>query len=235
MLEIRNLTARYGGITALRNVSMEVAQHDVVALLGSNGAGKSTLLSAIMGVMEGTVEGSILLDGVDITSQPSERIVGLGLALVPEGRDLFGDLTVEENLSIGAYLRRDKAAIAADLEDVFALFPRLMERRKQVSATLSGGEQQMVAIGRALMSRPRILLLDEPCLGLAPIFVIEIMRYIKRINEKGTTILLIEQNVRQALSVVSRAYVLEKGTIRISGTAEELRSHEDVSSAYLGS
>ena len=234
MLEIENLSATYGGITALRNVSMTVPEKSIVALLGSNGAGKSTLLSAMMGVMEGEVEGRVLLDGVDITTLSSEKIVAMGLALVPEGRDLFGELTVEENLSVGAYLRRDKPEIAADLEKVFVLFPKLKERRRQVAETLSGGEQQMVAIGRALMSRPKFLLLDEPCLGLAPIFVTEIMRYIQQINQSGTTILLIEQNVRQALSISTTAYVLEKGEVRVSGTAEELMNDAEVASAYLG-
>ena len=234
MLEISALSAWYGGISALSDVSIKVERGKVVSLLGSNGAGKSTLLTSIMGVMPGKATGSIRFNGEEILGRQPEDIVSMGLALSPEGRQLFPDLTVEENLKMGAYLRRDKGGIEADQQRVFAFFPRLLERRKQLASTLSGGEQQMVAIGRALMSSPRLLLLDEPTLGLSPLFVSEILRLVKRINEEGITVLLVEQNARLALRRSSWAYVMEKGRIQMSGSAKELANDPHVISAYLG-
>ncbi|MFC3678426.1 ABC transporter ATP-binding protein [Ferrovibrio xuzhouensis] len=234
MLEIRGLSGWYGGISALTDVSINVEAGKVVSLLGSNGAGKSTLLTTIMGVMPGRSTGSIKFNGAEILGRSTEDVVAMGIALSPEGRQLFSDLTVEENLHMGAYLRRDKAGIAADLKRVFTFFPRLLERRKQLASTLSGGEQQMVAIGRALMSSPRLLLLDEPTLGLSPLFVTEILKLVKKINEEGITVLLVEQNARQALRRSSWAYVMEKGRIQMSGAAETLARDPHVISAYLG-
>lgn len=234
MLEIQNLSAWYGGISALSDVSIKVDTGNVLSLLGSNGAGKSTLLTTIMGVMPGRATGSIKFNGEEILGRPTEEVVSMGVALSPEGRQLFPDLTVEENLHMGAYLRRDKGAIAADKDRVFNFFPRLLERRKQLASTLSGGEQQMVAIGRALMSAPRLLLLDEPTLGLSPLFVAEILKLVKKINEEGITVLLVEQNARQALRRSSWAYVMEKGRIHMSGPADKLAKDPHVISAYLG-
>lgn len=234
MLEIRGLSGWYGGISALTEVSIDVEAGKVVSLLGSNGAGKSTLLTTIMGVMPGRTAGSIKFHGEEILGRSTEDVVSMGIALSPEGRQLFAELTVEENLHMGAYLRRDKAAIAADLKRVFTFFPRLLERRKQLASTLSGGEQQMVAIGRALMSSPRLLLLDEPTLGLSPLFVTEILKLVKQINDEGITVLLVEQNARQALRRSSWAYVMEKGRIQMSGAAEVLAKDPHVISAYLG-
>ncbi|HEX7075502.1 MAG TPA: ABC transporter ATP-binding protein [Hyphomicrobiaceae bacterium] len=234
MLEIRDLCAWYGGISALSGVSITVEAGKVLSLLGSNGAGKTTLLTAIMGVMPGRATGSIKFNGEEILGRPAEDVVSMGIALSPEGRQLFPDLTVEENLHMGAYLRRDRGGIAADLERVFTFFPRLRERRRQLASTLSGGEQQMVAIGRALMSSPKLLLLDEPTLGLSPLFVSEILKLVKRINEEGITVLLVEQNARQALRRSSWAYVMEKGRIQMSGAADKLAKDPHVISAYLG-
>lgn len=234
MLEIRGLSGWYGGISALTDVSIDVEAGRVVSLLGSNGAGKTTLLTTIMGVMPGRSTGSIKFNGEEVLGRSTEDVVSMGIALSPEGRQLFADLTVEENLHMGAYLRRDKAGIAADLKRVFAFFPRLLERRKQLASTLSGGEQQMVAIGRALMSSPRLLLLDEPTLGLSPLFVTEILKLVKQINDEGITVLLVEQNARQALRRSSWAYVMEKGRIQMSGVAEILAKDPHVISAYLG-
>ncbi len=234
MLEISALSAWYGGISALSDVSIKVERGKVVSLLGSNGAGKSTLLTSIMGVMPGKATGSIRFNGEEILGRQTEDIVSMGVALSPEGRQLFPELTVEENLKMGAYLRRDKGGIEADQQRVFAFFPRLLERRKQLASTLSGGEQQMVAIGRALMSSPRLLLLDEPTLGLSPLFVSEILKLVRKINEEGITILLVEQNARLALRRSSWAYVMEKGRIQMSGSAQELANDPHVISAYLG-
>ncbi len=234
MLECVDLTARYGGIQALAGVNLTVAAGEVVCLLGANGAGKSTLLGAITSSAPARIGGVIRFQGQEITGWSTEAIVRAGIALVPEGRQLFPELTVEENLRMGAYLRRDRDAIAHDLESMFELFPRLRERRGQIAATLSGGEQQMVAIGRALMSRPKLLLLDEPSLGLAPLLVREIMSLIRTINAKGTTVLLVEQNAHQALQVSDRGYVIEKGRIVGAGSAAQLLSDPQIVNAYLG-
>lgn len=234
MLEIVGLSAKYGGATALRGVSLSIPDGGVVAILGSNGAGKSTLLNTIMGSRLMRATGSIRFQGDEILGKATDQIINTGIALVPEGRQLFGDLTVDENLRIGAYLQRDAAKAARQLEDVRQLFPRLAERRNQRAATLSGGEQQMVAIGRALMSAPRLLLLDEPSLGLAPVLVTEIMRLIRRINEQGVTIVLVEQNARQALAVATEAHVIETGSVTLSGEARRLAADPHVVSAYLG-
>jgi branched-chain amino acid transport system ATP-binding protein len=224
----------YGAVQALHGVSLEVREGEIVTLVGSNGAGKSTTLRAISGLVAARA-GRILLEGRAIQGLAADRIVGLGVAHAPEGRRIFTRLSVRENLEMGAYLRRDKAETRATLERVFALFPRLEEREAQSGGTLSGGEQQMLAIGRALMSRPRLLLLDEPSLGIAPILVQEIFREIARINrEDGTAILLVEQNANAALGVAQRAYVLETGRIVLEGPAAELKDHPQVREAYLG-
>lgn len=234
MLEIVELNAKYGGATALRDVSLTVPQGGVVAILGSNGAGKSTLLNTVIGSRLMKATGSIRFQGEEILGKTTEQIINAGIALVPEGRQLFGDLTVDENLRIGAYLQRDATKAARQLDEVRELFPRLAERRNQRAATLSGGEQQMVAIGRALMSAPRLLLLDEPSLGLAPVLVTEIMRLIRRINEQNVTIVLVEQNARQALAVATEAHVIETGRVTLSGEARRLAADPHVVSAYLG-
>ncbi len=234
MLEISGLTARYGGITALRDVSMTVPKGAVVALLGSNGAGKSTLLSSIMGFMEGTTAGSIRFDGEEVRGKSPADMVRRGVAMAPEGRQIFSDLTIDENLTMGAYLRRDAAGIRADRDWIFALFPRLEERHTQHAGTLSGGEQQMLAIGRALMSRPRLLLLDEPSLGLAPLFIAQIMKIVSEINASGIAVMLVEQNARQALRVSTEGYVIEKGSIAMRGRASDLSKDSSVTAAYLG-
>jgi branched-chain amino acid transport system ATP-binding protein len=234
MLEIIGLSARYDGITALSEVDLSIQRGQVVSLLGANGAGKSTLLGAITSSNSADVSGSIRFEGKEIIGKRTEQIVATGIALVPEGRQLFGQLTVEENIRMGAYLQSNKKSMAGDLESVYELFPQLVERRKQVAATLSGGEQQMVAIGRALMSHPKLLLMDEPSLGLAPLMVGVIIRLIQKINQNGVTVLLVEQNARQALKISNRAYVLEKGRMSMSGDARELASDPHVVSAYLG-
>lgn len=234
MLEITGLKASYGAITALAGVDLTVRAGSVVSLLGANGAGKTTLLEAIMGGRHMTINGSIRFEGEELIGRAAERIVATGIALVPEGRQLFSELTTDENLRMGAYLRRDADGIARDLAMVRELFPQLAERRRQIAATLSGGEQQMVAIGRGLMSSPKLLLLDEPSLGLAPMLVTEIMNLIQRINERGVTILLVEQNARQALRISVHAYVIERGQVVLSGPATELARDPHVVSAYLG-
>jgi branched-chain amino acid transport system ATP-binding protein len=234
MLECRALQAAYGGIQALSSVDLTVGEGEVVCLLGANGAGKSTLLGALTASVPATVSGSIRFMGTELAGAGTDEIVRAGIALVPEGRQLFGELTVLENLRMGAYLRRDRDGVAADLERVQALFPRLRERSRQLAATLSGGEQQMVAIGRALMCRPRLLLLDEPSLGLAPLLVREIMQLVRRINESGVSVLLVEQNARQALRISRRAYLLEKGRIVGSGEAAGMLGDARIVSAYLG-
>ncbi|MFN8178624.1 MAG: ABC transporter ATP-binding protein [bacterium] len=233
MLEVRQLDVYYGAVHALKGVSLEATAGEVVTLIGANGAGKTTLLRAISGLVRPRA-GSIRFEGKDLTKLPPEEIVGLGLSHAPEGRRVFANLTVADNLDLGAYRRRDRAAIASDLQSVWQLFPRLLERRKQLAGTLSGGEQQMLAIGRALMAAPRLLLLDEPSLGLAPLLVREIFRTIREINRRGVTILLVEQNAHMALGAATRGYVLETGAVRLSDRAEALLENAEVRRAYLG-
>ena len=233
MLEVSGLDANYGAIQALRQVTLQVPAASIVALVGANGAGKTTLLDAVAGGGKAMTRGTISFNGKAIRGLPAREIVGSGIALVPEGRQLFGELTVDENLRMGAYSRRDRAGVANDYEAVRTLFPRLVERRRQLAATLSGGEQQMVALARALMSAPKLLLLDEPSLGLAPILVNEVMTLIRRINERGVAVLLVEQNVRQALAIASKAYVLERGVVTLSGSASDLVRDARVFAAYL--
>ena len=233
LLEIRNATVHYHKVAALRGVSMDVPDGAVITIIGANGAGKSTLLRAISG-LEALSEGEIRFDGRRIDGTPPERIVALGIAQVPEGRRVFPDLTVEENLDTGAWLRRDKAQVERDLDGVFAHFPRLKERRRQWARTLSGGEQQMLAIGRALMSNPRLLLLDEPTIGLSPVLVREMARIIGEIHERGVPVVLVEQNAELALRLAGYAYVLEIGSVALHGPASELRENAHVRRAYLG-
>ena len=231
MLAIRDLHVYYGGIHALNGISLDVPDGQIVSLIGANGAGKSTTLKAIMGLVN-KAEGNVYWDSTDITVMKTKDIVGAGLILCPEGRRIFPDLTVEENLSAGAYLRKDK--LSNDLEYVYSLFPRLRERHWQHAGTLSGGEQQMLAMGRALMSKPKLLMLDEPSMGLAPILVQQIFDIIKELHEAGTTILLVEQNAEMALQIADRAYVLESGRIVMTGTGKELAESEATKKAYLG-
>ena len=233
MLEIKDLHVSYGGIKALRGINIEVPDGKIVTLIGANGAGKSTLLRTISGLVKAE-SGSILLDGKDITGQQINKICAEGIALSPEGRHVFTDLSVLENLRIGAYLRNDKKEIEKDLEWVFKLFPRLQERSWQYAGTLSGGEQQMLAVGRALMSKPKILMLDEPSLGLAPLIVQQIFDIIREINHAGVTVLLIEQNANMALKTADLAYVIETGEIVLSGTGKQVLENPSVREAYLG-
>ncbi|WP_371288779.1 ABC transporter ATP-binding protein [Faecalibacterium sp.] len=233
MLEIKDLHVSYGGIQALRGVSLNVPDSKIVTLIGANGAGKSTLMRTISGLVKAQ-SGSILWNGQELLGKPIDQIVSSGIAMSPEGRRVFADLTVLENLKIGAYLRKDKAETEKDLEWVYSLFPRLKERSWQSAGTLSGGEQQMLAVGRALMSKPKLLMLDEPSLGLAPIVVREIFDIIRTVNQQGITVLLNEQNANMALKVADYAYVLETGTLTLSGTGAELLTNEQVKAAYLG-
>ena len=233
MLEIKDLHVSYGGIQALRGVSLNVPDGKIVTLIGANGAGKSTLMRTISGLVKAQ-SGSILWNGQELLGKPIDQIVASGIAMSPEGRRVFDDLTVLENLKIGAYLRKDKAETEKDLEWVYSLFPRLKERSWQSAGTLSGGEQQMLAVGRALMSKPKLLMLDEPSLGLAPIVVREIFDIIRTVNQQGITVLLNEQNANLALKVADYAYVLETGTLTLSGTGAELLTNEQVKAAYLG-
>lgn len=233
MLEINNLHVSYGTVQALKGVDIIVKPGEIVTLIGANGAGKTSLLHAISGLIKKR-EGTIIFDGTDITSVDAMHIVARGLTQVPEGRRIFSGMTVKENLLMGAHLRNDKEDIAKDLEKVYESFPRLKERLNQDANTLSGGEQQMLAMGRALMSRPKMLLLDEPSMGLSPLLVKEIFRIIKVINEQGTTVLLVEQNAKMALSIADRGYVIENGSIVLSGSAQELEDSEEVKKAYLG-
>lgn len=233
MLSLENVSVRYGVIPALKGISLNVKAGEVVALIGSNGAGKTTTLKAISGLLR-LAEGTIKFDGHDISKLKADQIVKLGIIHVPEGRGIFPNLTVLENLMLGAYVRKDKPKIASDLQNVFEKFPRLYERKAQYGGTLSGGEQQMLAIGRSIMASPKLLLLDEPSMGLAPIVVKEIFRTIREIKKTGTTILLVEQNANMALANADRAYVLETGKIVIEGTASELRANSEVKQAYLG-
>nr|WP_180487620.1 ABC transporter ATP-binding protein [Treponema socranskii] len=233
MLEVKNLTVSYGAIKALHDISFSVEDKEVITLIGSNGAGKTTTLHAVSNILKKDA-GSVFFDGEDITDCAPDKIVERRLIQVPEGRRIFQNLSVRENLELGAYLRRDKAEIRRDTEKVFELFPRLKERVKQNAGTLSGGEQQMLAMGRALMASPKLLLLDEPSMGLAPILVDEIFSIIKKISAEGTTILLVEQNAYKALSVADRAYILETGAISKSGKAADLAADPAVKAAYLG-
>ncbi len=233
LLEVKNLTVSYGAIKALHDISFSVEDKEVITLIGSNGAGKTTTLHAVSNILKKDA-GSVFFDGEDITDCAPDKIVERRLIQVPEGRRIFQNLSVRENLELGAYLRRDKAEIRRDTEKVFALFPRLKERLKQNAGTLSGGEQQMLAMGRALMASPKLLLLDEPSMGLAPILVDEIFSIIKKISAEGTTILLVEQNAYKALSVADRAYILETGAISKSGKASDLAADPAVKAAYLG-
>ena len=233
MFEIRDLNVHFGGIHALKGVSLQVEDGEIVTLIGANGAGKSTTLRTASGLKKPT-SGQVLIDGEDITGTSAQHRVRLGLSQVPEGRRVFADMTVLENLDLGSFLRRDRPALASDLDGVYQRFPVLANRRKQLAGTLSGGEQQMLAMGRAMMARPRILLLDEPSMGLAPLLVQEIFDIIASINEAGTTILLVEQNANKALQVADRAYVMETGRIVLSGNADELSKTEDIKRVYLG-
>lgn len=234
MLKLENVQAGYGNIIALKNVSLEINQGEIITLIGANGAGKSTTLMAISGVVP-CRSGRILFNGEEIQSCSSDNIVKMGLCQVPEGRHIFPQLTVQENLDMGAFLRNDKAEIKKDLEYVFDLFPILAERKNQDGGTLSGGEQQMLAMSRALMARPQLLLLDEPSMGLAPLVIKQIFEIIKQINkENNTTIFLVEQNANQALHIADRGYVIENGGITLSGPAKDLLSNQDVQKAYLG-
>ncbi len=233
LLELRGVDALYGRIQALRKMSIDVDKGEVVALIGSNGAGKTTTLRTISGLMHPHA-GTIRFDGRDITGTGPSKIVELGISQSPEGRRLFPRMSVIDNLFMGAYSRNDRPGIATDMDRVYTLFPRLKERRTQIAGTLSGGEQQMLAMGRALMARPKVLMLDEPSLGLAPILVETIFSIIREINELGTTVLLVEQNAHKALEVANRAYVLETGSIVKTGTGQELLASEDVQKAYLG-
>lgn len=233
MLKVEDINVYYGAIHALKGISVEVNQGAIVTLIGANGAGKSTTLRTISGLLKPKT-GQILFEGQNIAGMAAQNIVKQGISQVPEGRRVFAHMTVLENLELGAYLRSDSKGIKADMDVVFGRFPRLAERRSQLAGTLSGGEQQMLAMGRALMSRPRILLLDEPSMGLAPLLVKEIFSIIKDINETGTTILLVEQNAHMALSIANTAYVLETGRVILSGDAKELAASEEIRKAYLG-
>lgn len=232
-LEIRDLHVSYGGIRALKGIDLTVEEGQIVTLIGANGAGKSTTLRAISGLQK-PQSGSILYGGEDLVGLPAKEIVRRGIIHVPEGRRVFPDMTVAENLKIGAFLRKDKDGIASDMDYVYSLFPRLKERSWQPAGTLSGGEQQMLAVGRALMSRPKVLMMDEPSLGLAPLIVKDIFSIIRRVNADGITVLLIEQNANAALRIADYGYVLETGVIALTGTGEELLRNESVREAYLG-
>ena len=233
MLEVKNLSVHYGMIQAVRNVNFKVNEGEIVSLIGANGAGKSTILKTLSGLIHPS-EGEILYLGENIASTSAKKIVEKGLVQVPEGRHVFPGLTVKENLELGAFLRKDKEEIQKDMEAVFERFPILKERKDQDAQTLSGGEQQMLAMGRALMSRPKLLLLDEPSMGLAPIFIREIFKIIQEIQKTGTTVLVIEQNAKMALSISNRAYVLETGSVVLSGTGQELLESDEIQKAYLG-
>lgn len=240
MLRVENLEVSYGAIKAIKGISFDVKKGEIIALIGANGAGKTTILHTITGLV-GAKNGSIKfsdsergIKDVELTKTAAHKIVGMGMAHVPEGRRVFAQLTVYENLMLGAYTRKDKAEIEQSLENVFKRFPRLEERRTQAAGTLSGGEQQMLAMGRALMSKPSIVLMDEPSMGLSPLYVNEIFKIIEEINNAGTTVLLVEQNAKKALSIANRAYVLETGKIVLSGDAHELMNDDSVKKAYLG-
>ncbi|MDI6867965.1 MAG: ABC transporter ATP-binding protein [Coprothermobacterota bacterium] len=232
MLSVRDLVVSYGGIRAVKGISFDVREGEIVTLIGANGAGKTSTLRAISGLVY--FQGSVKYNGLDLRGIPPHKIVDLGIAHVPEGRAIFGNLTVYENLKIATWQRKDRAEINKDFDRVFTIFPRLKERLKQLGGTLSGGEQQMLAVARALMSRGKLLLLDEPSMGLAPVLVREIFRILQELNRSGTTVLLVEQNAHMALKISSRCYVLETGTIVLSGTPQELKDNSKVREAYLG-
>ena len=233
MLKVRDLVVAYGGIEALKGISLDVPDGKIVTLIGANGAGKSTLLRSIIGLVK-VKSGNVEYNGDTLTGLNSQQIVSKGLTLVPEGRRVFPNLTVLENLRIGAYMRKDEEGIAADIKRIYEIFPRLEERNWQMAGTLSGGEQQMLALGRALMSRPKLMMMDEPSLGLAPLVIKEIFNIIRSINENGTTVLLVEQNANMALKVAHHAYVLETGRIKMEGSGRELLENEEIKEAYLG-
>lgn len=233
MLEVKDLKVNYGMIQAIKGVSFHVEQGEVIALIGANGAGKTTILHTITGLLS-PKEGSVLFEGTDITKIPAHKIVPMGVAHVPEGRRVFANLTVLQNLKMGAYTRKDKAEMQETLKTVYERFPRLEERQNQLAGTLSGGEQQMLAMGRALMSHPKIILMDEPSMGLSPIYVNEIFEIIQEVSKSGTTVLLVEQNAKKALSIADRAYVLETGNIVLEGKASDLLDNDEIKKAYLG-
>jgi branched-chain amino acid transport system ATP-binding protein len=233
VLQLEGINVYYGGIHALKDVNLNIKENEIVAMIGANGAGKTTTLKAISGIQR-PKSGKIKFNNNDITNLPPQEIVKLGISHVPEGRRVFPLMTVTENLEMGAFTRKDKLEIKKDFENVFSLFPRLLERKNQLAGTLSGGEQQMLAIGRALMSRPKLLILDEPSMGLAPIIVKEIFSIIKDINSKGTTILLVEQNANMALQAANRAYIIKTGEVELEGKAEDLLNDENIKKAYLG-
>lgn len=233
MLEIKNLEVYYGVIRAIKGISFEVNEGEVIALIGANGAGKTTTLQTITGMLK-PKSGEIIFEGTDITKIPGHKIVSMGMAHVPEGRRVFAQLSVYENLKLGAYTRKDKNEIEESLEKIYQSFPRLKERRNQLAGTLSGGEQQMLAMGRALMSKPKIVLMDEPSMGLSPILVEEIFKIIRDISAGGTTVLLVEQNAKKALEIADRGYVLETGNIVLSGDAKDMMNNDSIRKAYLG-
>ena len=233
MLEVKDLEVYYGVIQAIKGVSFQVNQGEVIALIGANGAGKTTILHTITGLLS-PKKGQVLFEGKDITKVPAHKIVSMGMAHVPEGRRVFAELSVYENLKMGAYTRKDKGEIEESLANVYKRFPRLEERKNQMAGTLSGGEQQMLAMGRALMSKPKIILMDEPSMGLSPILVNEIFDIIQAVSESGTTVLLVEQNAKKALSIADRAYVLETGNIVLEGNAKDLLEDDSIKKAYLG-
>ena len=233
LLEVNNLEVYYGVIRALKGISFQVNEGEIVSLIGANGAGKTTMMQSVVGIIPKR-SGTVIFDGQDITKTPCHKIVKLGMTQVPEGRRIFQELSVYDNLLMGAYSVKDQQQFKEDLEAAFARFPRLAERRKQIAGTLSGGEQQMLAMSRALMTRPKLLMLDEPSMGLAPILVDQIFEIIKELNEAGTTILLVEQNASKALEISDRAYVLETGCVTLNGTGKELANSPEVQKAYLG-
>ena len=233
MLSVNNLQVHYGMIQAIKDVSFEVNEGEVIALIGANGAGKTTILHTVSGLLQPT-KGSIIFEGQDISKIPAHKIVSLGMAHVPEGRRVFAQLTVLENLKLGAYTRKDKNEMEETMKMIYKRFPRLEERKNQIAGTLSGGEQQMLAMGRALMSHPKIILMDEPSMGLSPIFVEEVFKIIRDISAEGVTVLLVEQNAKKALNIADRAYVLETGNIILQGDAKKLMNDESVKKAYLG-
>lgn len=233
MLKVENLEVYYGMIQAIKGISFEVNEGEVIALIGANGAGKTTILHTITGLI-GAKSGSIIFEGADLTKTPAHKIVSMGMAHVPEGRRIFQELTVFENLKLGAYTRSSKSEIEETIQMVYSKFPRLKERKEQIAGTLSGGEQQMLAMGRALMSHPKIILMDEPSMGLSPLYVNEIFKIIQEISSSGTTVLLVEQNAKKALSIANRAYVLETGKVVLEGQAKELINDDSIKKAYLG-